>query len=251
MEWFERWFGEEYKTLYPHRDEAQAQAQVEAVTRAAGALPEWKILDVGCGAGRHLRAFRKLGAQGESGRNAFGADLSAVLLRDARAGGLRVVRADMRRLPFRDHSFHLVTCFFTSFGYFATADEDAAALAGFRRLVRASGFLFLDLPNAAHVAAHLVPDEEVELAGRRVEIKRRLNADTVVKSIRILSSMDSASADSGECAFEERVRLYPPDRIDTLARGMGLEMVALFGDEQGAAFDPQFSPRMSLLFRCP
>ena len=118
-EWFERWFGEEYKALYPHRDEAQAATQVGAVARAAKALPAWRILDVGCGAGRHLRALR------QAGLTAFGADLSPVLIRDARLSGLNVCRADMRRLPFRDQAFQLVTCFFTSFGYFATAEEDA------------------------------------------------------------------------------------------------------------------------------
>ena len=176
-EWFERWFGEEYKALYPHRDEAQAAVQVGAVVRAVQAAnaagvsnaaspleAPGRILDVGCGAGRHLRALRA------SGLHAFGVDLSPVLLRDARASGLSVARADMRRLPFHKASFDLVTCFFTSFGYFATAEEDLAVLSGFRDLARPSGFVFLDLPNAAHLTAHLVPSEVVELAGRHVEV---------------------------------------------------------------------------------
>jgi SAM-dependent methyltransferase len=243
-EWFERWFGEEYKALYPHRDEAQAETQVHAVLNAV--MPGGPVLDIGCGAGRHLRAFRR------AGLHAFGVDLSPVLLKDARDAGLDVARADMRALPFGDRTFHLVTCFFTSFGYFATADEDAAALAGFRRLLHPSGFLFLDLPNAAHVTAHLVPRETAELAGRFVEIQRRLEGDAVVKSIRILSSMDShpEGADAEECAFEERVRLYAPERIHTLLQAVGLETVAVFGDEHGAPFDPALSPRMSLLLRC-
>jgi SAM-dependent methyltransferase len=248
-EWFERWFGEEYKALYPHRDEAQAETQVRAVLGAAtrAGLPPGRVLDIGCGAGRHLRAFRRAGIA------AFGADLSPVLLKDARDAGLDVVRADMRALPFQDHAFQLVTCFFTSFGYFATAEEDAAALAGFRRLAAPGGFLFLDLPNAAHVAAHLVPGETIELAGRAVEVTRRLEGDAVVKSIRILSSMDSmrSEADSGDCAFEERVRLYPPERIEPILRELGLETAAVFGDEHGAPFDPAVSSRMSLLLRCP
>jgi SAM-dependent methyltransferase len=253
MEWFERWFGEEYKALYPHRDEAQAETQVRAVARAAGALPAWRILDIGCGAGRHLRAFRHLGF------GAFGVDLSPVLIRDARLSGLNVARADMRALPFRDHAFHLVTCFFTSFGYFATPAEDAAALAEFRRLARPGGFLFLDLPNAAHVIRHLVPSEVLDLKGangtdeapRRVDVQRRLEGDSVVKRLRILSAMDSASTSSGECAFEERVRLYTPERIHEILKKLDFITVGVFGDEQGSPFDPENSPRMSLLLRCP
>lgn len=242
-EWFERWFGEEYKALYPHRDEAQAAAQADVVARAAGASPGWRILDVGCGAGRHLRALRASGLQ------AFGVDLSAVLLRDARDAGLNVARADMRRLPFRDRAFDLVTCFFTSFGYFDTIEEDVATLAEFRRLARPSGFLFLDLPNAAYLAGHLVPEEVMDLAGRRVEVVRRLQGDSVFKRLRILRRPSEEQRD--EEYFEERVRLFPPERLEPILRELRLETVRVFGDERGASFDPALSPRMSLLLRCP
>ena len=257
-EWFERWFGEEYKALYPHRDEAQAADQVGAVLRAAtgaaDAVPPRRILDVGCGAGRHLRAFRKLGESGQPDKptlNAFGVDLSAVLIRDARSTGLNVARADMRRLPFRDRTFDLVTCFFTSFGYFATVEEDAAVLAEFRRLARPSGFLFLDLPNAVHLTGHLVPGEMVELAGRHVEVERRLEGDSVVKRLRILCHPSEKTNGKQDEYFEERVRLFPPERLDPLLRALGLETVKIFGDEHGSDFDPKLSPRMSLLLRCP
>ena len=255
-EWFERWFGEEYKALYPHRDEAQAEDQVGAVLRAladaagtADVLRPWRVLDVGCGTGRHLRAFRKLGQAGPSRLNAFGVDLSAVLIRDARSTGLNVARADMRRLPFRDGAFDLVTCFFTSFGYFATIEEDAAVLAEFRRLARPSGFLFLDLPNAGPLAGNLVPSEVVELAGRHVEVERRLEGDSVVKRLRILCQDKNENRDDEY--FEERVRLFPPERLEPLLRGLDLETVKIFGDEHGSDFNPQRSPRMSLLLRCP
>lgn len=244
-EWFERWFGEEYKALYPHRDEAQARTQVAFLVRAlsvhaGGAPSSWSVLDVGCGAGRHLRAFR---AEGVS---AFGVDLSAVLLRDARLAGSNVARADMRRLPFRPHAFDLVGCFFTSFGYFATFEEDVAALAGFAAAARRGGFLFIDLPNAAQVARALVPEDTLDFNGRRVDVRRALEGDSVVKRIRI-----HAGAGAEELRREERVRLFPLDRLEPALRALGLETLRVFGDEAGAEYDPERSPRMSLLLRCP
>ena len=255
-EWFERWFGEEYKALYPHRDEAQAGAQVAFLVRAlsdsvprtendsgvpsAGLPSSWRALDVGCGAGRHLRAFRAHGVP------AFGVDLSAVLLRDARASGLDVARADMRRLPFRPGTFDLVGCFFTSFGYFATFEEDVAALAGFASAARAGGFLFIDIPNAAPLARALVPEDTSEWNGRRVDVRRALEGDSVVKRIRI-----HAGAGLEEMHREERVRLFSLDRLEPALRALGLETLRVFGDESGAAYDPEHSPRMSLLLRCP
>ncbi len=249
-EWFERWFGEEYKALYPHRDEAQAatqvQALVQAVKPAAGSLPIRRVLDVGCGAGRHLRALR------ESGLHAFGVDLSPVLIRDARNTGLNVARADMRWLPFADHTFDLVTCFFTSFGYFATVEEDIAVLAEFCRLARPSGFLFLDLPNAAYLERHLVPKEVMDLGGRPVEVERSLKGDSVFKRLRILcKSSENGIENRDDEYFEERVRLFPPERLAPILKGLNLETVRVFGDEHGSPFDPALSTRMSLLLRCP
>jgi SAM-dependent methyltransferase len=129
QEWFERWFGEEYKRLYPHRDGEQAALQVGALLEAiqtarasdvsgtsglSHALHD--ILDIGCGAGRHLSAMRQASLRDEDthakASHIIGIDLSPVMLRDARAAGLPVARADMRRLPFADAAFDLVACFF-------------------------------------------------------------------------------------------------------------------------------------------
>ena len=260
QEWFERWFGEEYKRLYPHRDAAQAVAQVRALLQVAGASglhdsrDPRSILDIGCGTGRHLAAFRNLG--GARDRMVCGIDLSPVLLRDARRGGHAVARADMRRLPFPDGRFDLVACFFTSFGYFATPAEDAATLGEFARVTRAGGLLFLDLPNRAAVVDGLVPSECFAAEGRSIAITRRLERDLVVKSIRIASSTEAVDAESLGGAFtvcdeehEERVRLYTLETLAPVLRTHGLETVAVLGDEHGGVYDPAVSPRLALLLR--
>ena len=47
--WFNRWFGEAYKRLYPHRDFKEAELQVAFVLRELPVTFKWRILDVGCG----------------------------------------------------------------------------------------------------------------------------------------------------------------------------------------------------------
>ena len=74
--WWKAAFGAHYETLYAHRDDASAAAEV------AGLLPRLRqapgpILDACCGNGRHLAALRAAGLP------AFGFDLSADLLRSA------------------------------------------------------------------------------------------------------------------------------------------------------------------------
>jgi SAM-dependent methyltransferase len=240
--WFQTWFGEAYKTLYPHRDAEQAHQQVAFVTRAASAQPGWSILDIGCGMGRHLEALR---TQGYS--QAIGIDLSATLLRDARALQCAVARADMRRLPFSPGRFDLIMSLFTSFGYFAKSTEDLEALAGFGDCLKPAGYLFLDLPNREHVVKNLVARDERILdlitwvQERRVE--SHADGDQVVKRIEMRHAQGVSQT------FEERVRLYGYVQIEKAAQDCGLRIVQAFGDESGAPFHPGESPRMALLLQ--
>ncbi|MCG8467493.1 MAG: methyltransferase domain-containing protein, partial [Gemmatimonadetes bacterium] len=132
-EWFRDWFGDAYLELYPHRDEEEAAAGVELFRRETGLTGSERVLDLACGAGRHLERLRR------SGLEATGLDLSAALLEEARVRpGVdgRLVRADMRALPFADGAFGGLVNFFTSFGYFMTPAEDAAVLDEVRRVLR-------------------------------------------------------------------------------------------------------------------
>jgi len=253
--WFARWFGEDYKRLYPHRDAAQAAGQVAAVLELPGVREgvvrngsALRVLDVGCGTGRHLAALRASPVPLFS----VGIDLSAVLLRDARGAHADrpgvVARADMRRLPFPDGRFDLVASFFTSFGYFDSPEEDAETLAEFCRVTHPEGLLFLDLPNRAHVAGGLVPEESFERDGRRVHITRALEGDCVVKRIMLHGMSGHAEAPETESHFE-RVRLYTLEGLQPVLERLGLVTEAVLGDERGGPYDPVASPRMSLLLR--
>jgi SAM-dependent methyltransferase len=240
--WFRRWFGDAYKKLYPHRDEREALHQVTYLLRTLPVTPEWRILDVGCGQGRHLEILRK------HGFTAVGLDLSASLLQDAAHRDLSVVRGDMRKLPFRSEAFDLVTSFFTSFGYFATFAEDVEALAQFASVLKPGGHLFLDLLNKTHLIKNLVPVDRRHMAGAEVIQRRRLEGSVVIKEIEI-----HRAASGGEGAtverHEERVRLYESADLRDPAARLGLTEVAAFGDETGCPYHPEKSPRMSLLFR--
>jgi SAM-dependent methyltransferase len=232
-EWFEEWFGEEYLALYPHRDTAEAERAVALIRRTLPWHDGWRVLDVACGAGRHSRALRAAGAR------CTGLDLSAALLKRARAfSGIPLVRADMRALPIRPASMDLTVNLFTSFGYFATDAEHARALAEMGGTLRPAGWMVLDFLNADAVRARLVPEEETELAGRPVHIRRELTDGGRFVWKRI------ATADGRN--FVERVRLFDAPELTEMLSACGVAVRHMFGDYDGALPGPA-APRVVLM----
>ncbi len=61
MTWFVEAFGPWYPIVYPHRDSAEAEALIGALSRILE-LRGARWLDVGCGAGRHLAQIAAAGA---------------------------------------------------------------------------------------------------------------------------------------------------------------------------------------------
>lgn len=238
-EWYRDWFGEEYLALYPHRDQEEAEAGVELMLRTWG-RPDGLILDLACGAGRHIADLSRRGIR------AVGLDLSAPLLRQARSvePESMLVRADMRWLPFRDGSFGHVVNFFTSFGYFASPEDDAQTLEEIRRVLRQGGVFLLDFLNAPRVREALVDRDERFLGARRVLQRRRLEEGgrVVVKDIEIYE----AGSSSPLARYKERVRLYSADELEALLLRAGLRTEQRYGDYEGSRLDPA-SPRCILM----
>jgi SAM-dependent methyltransferase len=230
-EWFEEWFGEEYLQLYPHRDDADAERVVALIRRVVPWRSGWRVLDVGCGAGRHARALEAEGAR------PVGLDLSARLLRRARCvTRAPLIRADMRALPVRPRSMDLTVNLFTSFGYFDRDDEHAGVLAEMAATVRPGGWFVLDFLHAGTVRQGLVPDQRH--SGEGAAAARRLSADGrfVCKTISLADGR----------RFEERVRLFEPAELETMLRAAGVGIKHRFGDYEGGPLQAD-SPRTLLI----
>jgi SAM-dependent methyltransferase len=242
--WFETAFGPYYADIYQHRDEEEADGVVamllERLPRAgAGTGP---VLDIGCGTGRHLAAL------GRRGTSAFGLDLSPHLLALAarRAPG-RVVRGDMRRLPFADGAFDAALSMFTSFGYFAESAENRRVLEEARRVVRPGGGLVIDYFNAERTLADLTP-ESARFVGRYDVVERRSliggpGGERIVKVIEIREGERLVDT------LREEVTVYRPEELDALCRATGWTTIDRLGDYDGGRFDPAESSRLLLVAR--
>ena len=235
-EWFEEWFGEEYLDLYPHRDDQDAERLVGLLRRILPWTPGWRVLDFGCGAGRHARAL------GAAGVRPVGLDLSMSLLRRAREiTSAPLIRADLRLPPIRPGSVDLAVNLFTSFGYFESDAEHASALAAMVGVVRRGGWFVLDFLNAELVRHSLVARESTQVGERQMVITRVVSPDGryVSKTIAV---------DDGR-QFTERVRLFSADELSELLRRSGVTITARFGDYDGAPSAAN-SPRIILAGRC-
>ena len=231
-EWFERWFGEEYLALYPHRDEREAASALGLIESNLGGLKVARALDLACGAGRHSRLLKERW-------QTTGFDLSAALLARAKAADPEgfYVRGDMRALPFVDHGFDLVVNLFTSFGYFDNDAQHLRVLAEVARVTRRGGKFVLDFLNADHVRGTLVPKESSNLGGRSVEVRREISADErfVVKTI-------ASGGEGGDQTFVERVRLFDRMDLETMLEESGFGVEQVLGDYAGGPHS-ESSPR--------
>ena len=233
-DWFESWFGEDYLSVYPHRDSREADRAVDFLHQALRGRKIDRVLDLACGAGRHSRAL---------GRHWWttGFDLSETLLLVARREAKEAcfVRGDMRVLPFRSGAFSLVVNLFTSFGYFSEDSDHRAVLNEIASVLPAGGVFVLDYLNAEQVVANLKPRDERRVNDLVVEQERSISADGrfVEKKITLRGKNKS---------FAERVRLFSRAQLESLLANAGFAVEKVFGAYDGEEWTPA-SQRTMLL----
>ena len=119
--------------------------EVDALVDALGLAPGQRVLDVGCGPGRHSHELARRGIA------AHGVDISDRFIELARSGapdGATFERLDARHLGF-DATFDAVICLCQgAFGLMTAGGDDEAVLAGIARALRPGGRLALSAFNA-------------------------------------------------------------------------------------------------------
>jgi SAM-dependent methyltransferase len=224
--WYVKSFGRFYLEHYSHRNDDEANREVEALVALLDPDRDGPLLDLCCGAGRHLKALRRLGFT-----NLAGLDLSAELLEVAdeelnavNGESVDLIHADMRRIPHRNH-FATVLCLFTSFGYFAGDDENASVVEGVYQALRPEGKFLIDTLNRDYVVAKLLPESVVEGEGFSARSRRRITGDgRRVEKITVVRSTEG-----GDETFEESVRLYRAGEMKKMLTAAGFEDVRGYG----------------------
>ncbi len=225
-EWWRSGFGPGYLALYDPYLGERTGGEVDQLV-ALLKLEPLKILDLGCGQGRHAIELARRGYE------VTGVDLSSYLLgvaaERASAAGVTVrwLQGDMRRPPV-GREFDLVLNLFTSFGYFDDDAENAAVLRAGASALRPSGRMVLELIHGERFLRDFQEREWFTMGQTTVLEQRRLD-----RARRRMHVQRTVVRNGEEDVSYHSLRLYGGREIDALARSAGFARVELFGGWAG------------------
>lgn len=242
MNWFEDWFDSPlYELLYSYRNEQEANKLAEFIEKQIPIDTHPKIVDVGCGRGRHSISLAERGYQ------VTGFDLSPQAIEKAshiaRQRNLKQIRFlvnDMRN-PLKEQ-FDAALNLFTTFGYFLDEEQNVQVLKSINSMLSNNGLFLIDFLNAKKVERELTPSEKGVHNGINYNITRYIMDGFVYKVINF-------EADDLEepREYTERVQLFDKEWFTDKLTESGFTPLNVWGNYSGDSFDEVESPRLIIL----
>ncbi len=235
-DWFVSWFNTKYyHILYKNRDDKEAQLFMQNLVSFLNLNKKTKLLDLGCGKGRHAIYLNKLGF------NVAGADLSSNSINYAKQfenEALHFYEHDMR-VPFKN-KYDAILNLFTSFGFFEEDAEDILILKNIKNGLKENGIAVIDFMNTKKVNDNLVPFEEKTIDGITFKIHRFIENGFVHKEINFF-------ADGKQHQYTEKVKCIDFKKAKSYMQAVGFTIKNKFGNYQLEEFNEQYSDRLILV----
>ncbi|GAB4329206.1 MAG: class I SAM-dependent methyltransferase [Flammeovirgaceae bacterium] len=233
-EWFAEWFNSPfYHILYKHRDNTEAQIFMKHLIDKLKIEPQHKIMDVGCGKGRHAIFLNQLGLE------VLGVDLSPenIMYAQQFANERLTFAVHDMRMPYPSCCFDFIFNLFTSFGYFDTDEEHVQAIRSISSSLKKGGILVIDFFNTYHILNTLPQIAEKTEEGVCFKTIKYLEKDFIIKDIEITCHQQ-------KYYFQEKVKALTEDNFLYYFSQTGLKVKEVFGDYQLNAFEKDKSDRM-------
>ena len=238
MEWYEKWFNQDYLKLYQRRDDEDAYKQISLALSHIPHSDKTKVLDLCCGNGRHSNILFKKNLQ------VTGLDLSSTLINLAKKNypQVKFYRGDMRYLLRYEYLnyFDVIFNLFSSFGYFKTDRENFLVFENIFKKLNSQGYFWFDFLNANYVKKNLIKTSEKELDSVRIVESRTYDS----KKKRIVKKI---FFDKNKKEYKESIRAFSMEELKIALKKTGFKIKKIFGDYLGHEFSIEDSPRLLLL----
>lgn len=208
-----------------------APAEVDGVIRLLRLKPPAKILDLGCGIGRHAIAFAKRGFE------VTGLDRTAHYLHLAHEHSekaniiLRLVQEDMRRFC-EPENFNAVVSLYTSFGYFKDEKENLKVLQNIFESLKQGGNLLIDTLGRKVLLKTFTEKTEHPLQDGMLIESKKLN-----KERSWLETTWTFKAGELEKSFTFAQHLYSDKDLVAIIKQTGFGRIKIYGDFSGSPYD--------------
>ncbi len=231
-EWFFDFFDENYLELYLEKQKEElAIKQVNFIINSLSLKKEDRVLDLGCGIGRHIIELGK--------RRIFGVGVDFnekyIEIANKLKGDLenvQLIKMDMREINF-EKEFDAAISVWTSFGYFSN-EENLFLLKKINLSLKENGKFFLDIENIFYMLKNL-PKERWEKVDDFYILERNdLNFKTSrLKTERVIIK-------NGVIKTYTRIyRIFTLKEIELYLNKSGFKTINCFGGYEGEEYSIQ------------
>ncbi len=221
--WYQELFSQDYIRSEPPTTGEQLRTEVDFIESALSVPSGGRMLDLGCGYGRHTVPLARRGYE------MVGLDLSLDLLQNAlrraqaKQASIKFVHGDLRDLEF-DQVFDGAFCFNTTFGYFTEA-QNLIVLRGVYRALKPGGRFLIDVANRDHAIQSIPARNWWE--GDGCLIQEDVDFDHLTS--RLMTKRFLVYADGTQREYDIALRLFSAHEVLAMLRLVGFRFVELSG----------------------